>query len=151
MKSISLFQRVILVPLFFLAVIGVGAVLKILAEPVAAEDQSGEIQMQSATASNSPTPGCLDNYTSWHSSNTLKADSEWSTVLFDGGGSTYQLSFFQDINGDGLVDFITANHSDQYSFMSDCVMLNNGHDGWDVVYRCVTSNYGQIFYGDCAG
>lgn len=113
---------------------------------------------------NVPNPTCFDNYESWTSSDTFKADAPWSTAFMathpmnPNSGNTsygdyYYFDFNTDLNGDGLPDYIYAyhNYSSSYNinYTIDCVYLSNGQ-GWDLAYRCIVKSDGT-FYGDCAG
>lgn len=116
-------------------------------------------------------PACSDNYTSWNSSTTFKANAPWSTTFMnsnpvnpnvsregasDGGSQKYYMNMTTDLNGDGLPDYMYINHyantTYNYIDIKDCVYLNNGN-GWDKAYSCVaTYDSGSIkYYGDCAG
>ncbi len=81
------------------------------------------------------------------------------------GGPRSAQSYFQDINGDNLPDYVYAynymfvNSSTLMSTHTSCVYLHNG-SGWDKVYSCYartdtamsTGNVVLAEYGgDCAG
>lgn len=112
-------------------------------------------------------PRCTDNYTTWNNSLTYNPNAQWSTnfmIINYINGTTTQIAniFNQDINGDGLVDYLYSGTSSQstcgtqkYYRTDSCVYLNNGK-GWTPAYRCVVScnqlsgSYEVRFYGDCA-
>ncbi|HMQ01737.1 MAG TPA: hypothetical protein PKD79_01555 [Candidatus Doudnabacteria bacterium] len=81
------------------------------------------------------------------------------------GGSSTQGQQFQDINGDGLPDYLYNIHylsgagNELESLFYGCAYLNNG-SGWDKAYICYARtrtniNTGQVisseYRGDCAG
>jgi len=125
----------------------------------------------STVASSIKNPRCLDNYQSWNTSTTYNPNNNWSTDLIDSqylnpAYYTYPYhSITQDINGDGLPDYVYVSSYSSggsmcgtqiYIPISTCVGLNNGH-GWTIVYKCVavcdttvTPNVLR-FYGNCAG
>lgn len=80
-------------------------------------------------------------------SSTTYKESNWN-VNFIGSFTANSYINSQDINGDGLVDFI---YHGTGGSRNSCVLLNNGH-GWDEVYTCRMQfiNGAWIFYGDCA-
>lgn len=124
-----------------------------------------KLSIEKAHAQVSPSvraPACLDNYTTWNSSNTFTTGGDWSTWFVDPlampEGNSQQREivdhFERDINGDGLMDYLVVDHSYAYGSVgvdrSDCVFLSNG-SGWDLVYRCVARDASSPrYYGDCA-
>ena len=138
---------------------------------------SGNVNPQKSIQGNSPDPDCLDNYTTWNSSNTFNPNSEWSTHNIPKGSSSSHSdpfthkSLFIDVNGDGLLDHYASSMYYTYSASNyftdpsklggECLLLNNGK-GWDVVYKCYrhrepdpnaptgSNQTRPIYYGDCA-
>ncbi len=96
-----------------------------------------------------PSNICTDDYQEWPSSDTFKK-SNWSTEYFyNWYSSDFSGSYFNDINGDGLVDNFYMNRTDDRLW--SCVYLNNG-SGWDLAQKCYAkeNNDAWTFWGDCA-
>ena len=125
--------------------------------------------------------GCVSSgygdksYLLWESSFVRKNNMEWDSAIFPSIYANQEIGMprqLADINGDGLIDYISIRRSyvPSYSpyydngvlvagYLSEesCVALNNG-TGWDIVFRCVvdmeqipdTSTYNIVYYGDCA-
>ena len=102
---------------------------------------------------------CFKNWNNWASSTVYDGNDDWNfdlvPVAVECTSSSCLPNVFQnlqDINGDGLADFIfsygRANYTIGNANTYRCIGLNNGA-GWDVVYKCV-ENSGN-YYGDCAG
>ncbi len=129
---------------------------------------------------NAPIPSCLDNWSTWASSTVFDFDADWSSWVVPMQLSRNRESrpgeFFQDFNGDGLVDYMHLNKN--YSYyktteskytqdgfagqitLNTCLALNNGQ-GWTPAYKChgftevareghATAVTTHKFYGDCA-
>ncbi len=104
---------------------------------------------------NPPSVGCYyaggTYYSNWDHSQKYKDNSPWNvdfTVNSENGA--YSRDYFQDVNGDGLSDYI---YYYNYLGLKECVYLNNG-SGWDLIYRCVgvrNSSGVWTYYGDCTG
>lgn len=129
--------------------------------PLEVSHDAGVPLVEALNSATSKNPTCIDNYQTWNSSNTYKQTSNWALGFvntFNMPSSGVMNSLGQDLNGDGLVDYLfhqkispigsnTTASNAEYT----CVYLNNGH-GWDATYRCVSNgSTNPTFYGDCAG
>lgn len=110
------------------------------------EVQSG-VQMSALTTGTAPRPNCTSDANTWNSSNTYQ-QSDWDMLFVANSNST---DHFDDVNGDGLLDYFFANRSSTGG--SVCVYLNTG-SGWERVYKCTasynSSNSTWTYKGDCA-
>ncbi len=126
--------------------------------------REGPVLAQRASGVKNPT--CLDNYLSWNNSTTYKTTSSWNTAFMTssviatlasaGSNSLNPINQLQDINGDGLPDYVYLQKANDFTGQNQaaseasCVYLNNGN-GWTLTYRCVADPTSGKFYGDCAG
>ncbi len=132
--------------------------------PKLPESQSFSTEAFTPNANLIPHPSCFFK-TTWAmpTSSVYNPNSEYSTAFVPDGGGAYRS--FQDINGDGLADFIyTYNQSNSAgstlsSEHNGCVYLHNG-SGWEKAYECsaytiVDTSTGNLvraeYRGDCAG
>lgn len=134
-------------------------------------EQSAEYGTSSGNIYKYDFPLCTIDYLKWESSNTRNPETPWSMHGFQANpNSQYINTFFSDINGDGLMDYVhnktqsgtaSKNISGGYEITyftkeESCVYLNNGN-GWDLVYKCKSNNESDgnggtlpVYYGDCA-
>jgi len=89
------------------------------------------------------------NYTAWTNSATLKSTDTFTQLLYLGGGNSTPLTFL-DINGDGLVDALYLTNVSG-SLSRYAVFLNNGSQGFNLIYKCYYDASALRYYGDCAG
>lgn len=124
-----------------------------------------EITPMSPNLPNIPNADCVENLTIWDSwSDTYNPNAQYNTSFMRGVNS-HSGTFFQDINGDNLPDYIFYYHSATTTdpirthTTSGCTYLNNGN-GWDLVFSCMAETStnlvtGQItsqrYKGTCAG
>jgi len=127
------------------------------------------VTMSAIAPSGVKNPACTDNYQTWSSSTVYNQNANWSVGYMRYLPGTTGV-IFQDINGDGLPDYIYHNKGSAYVNQSSscgsfydgeetCVYLSNGH-GWSMAYKCYakceqTGAYPYVYvmkyYGDCAG
>lgn len=93
-----------------------------------------------------PSTYCAVDYMEWPSSDTYKK-SAWAMESMYTTGQP--LVRHEDVNGDGLIDYVMSANSDVQR--NSCLELNNG-SGWDLTYKChaIKNNNIWTFYGDCA-
>ena len=101
---------------------------------------------------------CFKDYYNWTSSTVYDGNHDWNIDLVpvarvsSSSAAPNVFQMMQDINGDGLADFVFSyGKSGSYPGSEEnyrCLALNNGA-GWDIVYKCV--HRGGRYYGDCAG
>lgn len=133
-------------------------------QSTAAKTGSDGVTAQRASGAVNPT--CIDNYQSWNSSTVYKTTSDWNTSFMTstviatlasaGSNALTPINQIQDLNGDGLPDYIYHQKATDFvgssatAIEASCVYLNNGH-GWDMTYRCVAEPSTGKYYGNCAG
>ncbi|HMQ01738.1 MAG TPA: hypothetical protein PKD79_01560, partial [Candidatus Doudnabacteria bacterium] len=122
-------------------------------------DKSVETNLSPFPPSSLPHPNCAMELNLGHeNSNVYNPDTPYNLSFFMGNQSG-----FQDVNGDGLADYVYVNTTyggtHPQSVYTGCVYLNNG-SGWTKVHTCrantiIDASTGQIttaeYRGDCAG
>lgn len=111
-----------------------------------------EITPMSPNLPNIPNADCVENLTIWDSwSDTYNPNAQYNVSFMRGIRDMYG-SFFQDINGDNLPDYISFYHSASGTdsirthTTSGCTYLNNGN-GWDLVFSCMAETSTNLVTG----
>lgn len=143
--TISLKQIAMLLLLTF----GIWGILQRSDSSSLAETVADSVLPTALAGFNNNTTNLYQNYLTWPSSTTLKADdTTLQPLAYVQSTTPFNLT---DINGDGLVD-ILLNQPNGYIGRNYGIFLNNGSLGFTWAYKCAVKENvtPTVYYGDCA-
>lgn len=120
------------------------------------QQQESQISEVSSTLPVIRNESCMQALNFWNQWSETYNENASYDFLFMKDQERLRGSVFQDLNGDGLPDYIIFNHQGTGT-MKGCVYLHNG-SGWDLVFQCqsevILNQQGQVvterYKGDCA-